>query len=70
LIHGTLKKAKSFASELEGMTVTELQKLANNKGTLADKARTMLKLIRESEQLIEKQYLYLLHLRLRFLWYC
>jgi RHS repeat-associated protein len=55
LIQGTLKKAKSYASELEGMTVTELQKLANSKGPLADKARAMLKLVRESERLMEKQ---------------
>ncbi|MDR1479901.1 MAG: hypothetical protein LBJ00_13285, partial [Planctomycetaceae bacterium] len=55
LISGTLKKSDSYASELANKTFAELQKTASGKGPMAIKSKKMLKLIKESKRLGEKQ---------------
>jgi hypothetical protein len=54
LISGALKKSKSYASELADKTVAELEELARKGGEIAQKAKKMLKLIKEGKRLGEK----------------
>lgn len=53
LISGRLKRSPSYASELGGKTVAELEELACH-GTSSDKAGKMLKLIRQADRLRNK----------------
>ena len=54
LISGKLKRSASYASELAGKSMVELEKLAKGHGELAKKASQMLKLVKESKRLMEK----------------
>jgi len=54
LIPGKLKKSKSYSSELGKKTQSELEELSKGKGTEAQKAKKMLKLIKEKSRLAEK----------------
>ena len=54
LIRGRLKCSKSYFRELENKTLAELTKLAKGKGSDANKASKMLKLIKESPRLLDK----------------
>jgi RHS repeat-associated protein len=54
LIRGKSKKAKGYASELENMTYEQIEQLAQGKGPMAEKAKTMKKLVDATERLGEK----------------
>jgi hypothetical protein len=53
-ISGSLKKSKSYASELGHLNEAELTKISKQKGAEAQKAKKMLKLIKEGDRLREK----------------
>jgi ERCC4-type nuclease len=55
LIPGSLKRAKSYAEELAQFTQETLEQIARDRASpLREKARSMLKLIKQSERLLEK----------------
>jgi hypothetical protein len=54
LISGSLKRSPSYHSELEGYTQRELEQMARGRGPQAQRARQMLKLIKEGERLRNK----------------
>jgi len=54
LISGSLKKSKSYRSELENTTKVEIDKLAKDKGPFQQAAKQMKKLIEQAERLREK----------------
>ena len=54
LISGSLKKSKSYRSELETKTEAEIDKLAKQKGPLQQAAKQMKKLIDQAERLRDK----------------
>ena len=54
LISGSLKKSKSYRSELETKTKGEIDKLAKQKGPLQQAAKQMKKLIDQAERLRDK----------------
>lgn len=54
LIPGKFKNVKDYPTELEGRTYAEIVDLASGGSTLADKAKTMKKLIEQTHRLMEK----------------
>jgi hypothetical protein len=54
LIKGSLKKSRSYHSELEGKTYEQILADAKGKGDLAKRAQQMKKLIEQSNRLLEK----------------
>ncbi len=50
----SLRKGKSWSSELQNTSEAKLKKIARGKGTQANKARKMLKLMKETERLMNK----------------
>ena len=55
IIPGSLKRSKSYAEELAKMTRETLEELAQDRhSSLREKARAMLKLIKQTERLLEK----------------
>jgi len=55
IIPGSLKRSRSYAEELAQMTQETLETLAHDRHSpLREKARAMLKLIKQTERLLEK----------------
>ena len=55
IIPGSLKRSRSYAEELAKMTQETLEELAQDRhSSLREKARAMLKLIKQAERLLEK----------------
>ena len=55
IIPGSLKRSRSYAEELAKMTQETLEELAQDRhSSLREKARAMLKLIKQTERLLEK----------------
>lgn len=54
LISGRLKRSASYASELAGLTVEQLEEIVREGSGASDKAKKMLKLIKQAERLRKK----------------